>query len=178
VPTSSDSGRHHLARAHDTTAVASPPTICAASATASCGYKGSAPLTSSPFLSSSFTHAPPLILLAPCQCRPPHLSPPSAASSGHPLPDRHLLLELHRMSVHLYNPSSSSPNKPSGPSLSLLPARRSLPRTARSSLSSAESTTPRAQRRRVRPPRTARCPPPPLDAAPYRRSPPVDHTSP
>jgi hypothetical protein len=61
--TSSDNGRRRLARAHDTAAAASPPTFSAASATALCGYKGSAPLMSSLFSSSSIAHAPPLLLL-------------------------------------------------------------------------------------------------------------------
>jgi hypothetical protein len=142
-----------------------PPTVSTASATTSFGYKWSAPPTSSLFLSSSFAHAPPLLLVTPCQHRPSHPGPLSAASSGHPLPDRRLL-KLHPTSVHLYDPSSSSPDNPSSPSPPFLPARRTPPRTPRSSLSSAKSTTPRASRRRVRPPRTASCRPPPLNAAP------------
>jgi hypothetical protein len=80
--TSSDNGCRRLARTHDTAATVRPPTVIAASATASCGYKGSAPPTSSLFLSSSFAHAPPLLLLTSCQRRPPHPGPPSAASSS------------------------------------------------------------------------------------------------
>jgi hypothetical protein len=109
----------------------SPPTISAALATASCGYKGSAPPTSSPFSSSSSTHAPPLLLLAPCRCRPPHPGPPSAASFSHPLPHRRLL-ELHPAPVHLYDPSNSGPDHPSSPSPPLLPAQRTPPQIASS----------------------------------------------
>jgi hypothetical protein len=61
-----------------------PPTISAASATASCGYKRSTSLMSSPFSPSSSAHAPPLLLLTPCQCRPLHLCPSSATPFGHP----------------------------------------------------------------------------------------------
>jgi hypothetical protein len=86
APTTSVNGHYHLARAHDTTVATLPPTFSAASATASCGYKGSAPPTSSPFSSSSFGHALPLLLLAPCRSRPSRPGPSSAASSGHPLP--------------------------------------------------------------------------------------------
>jgi hypothetical protein len=75
---------------------------------------------SSLFSSSSFAHALPLLLLAPCRCWLPHPSPPSTASSSHPLPDR-CLLELHPAPVHLYDPSSSSPDNPSSPSPLLLP---------------------------------------------------------
>jgi hypothetical protein len=117
-----------------------------------------APPTSSPFLSTSFAHASPLLLLTPC--RLPHPDPLSIASSSHPLHD-YRLLELHPAPEHLHKPSSSSPNNTSGPSPPLLPTRRVPPQTACSSLSSAESTTSRAPRRRVRPPRTASCRPPP-----------------
>jgi hypothetical protein len=140
VLTSSDSGRRHPARAHDTVAATSPPTviatppISAASATASCGYTWSAPPTSSLFSSFSFAHAPPRLLVT-YRRQLPHPGPPSTFSSNHPAP------------VHHYNPSNSSPNNPSGPSPPLLPARRAPPWTARSSLSSTESTTPRALRR-------------------------------
>jgi hypothetical protein len=105
---------------------------------------------SSLLLSSSFAHALPLLLLV--SCRPPHPGPPSPASSSHSLPDCRLL-ELHPAPVHLYDPSSSSPDSPFGPSPPLLPSRRAPSRTVYSSLSSAESTTPRAPRHRVfRPP--------------------------
>jgi hypothetical protein len=61
VPTSSNSGRCCHARAHDTAATASPPTI---SATASRGFKRSTPSMSSPLRPFSFAHTQPLLLLA------------------------------------------------------------------------------------------------------------------
>jgi hypothetical protein len=124
---------------------------------------------SSPFSSSSFADAPPILLLAPCRCQPPHPGPPSAASSSHPLPDRRLL-ELHPVPMHA---DRSSPDNPSGPSPPLLPTRCAPPRTAHSSLSSAESTTPWALRCRVWPPRTVSCRPPP----PHRELPTTPQSS-
>jgi hypothetical protein len=63
-----------------------------------------------PFRPSSSAHAPPLLLLAPCQRRPPLPYPPR-------------VLELHPALVHLYDPSSFDPDNPSGPSPPLLPAQ-------------------------------------------------------
>jgi hypothetical protein len=136
------------------------------SATALCGYKGSGLPMSSPFSTSVFRSCPASVFsfrYADADCRTPvHRAPPPPSTT---LLDRRLL-ELHPALVHLYNPSSSSPDIPSGPSSLLLPARCAPPRTTRSSLCSVDSTTPRAPCRRVRPPRTVSHRPPPPDTTP------------
>jgi hypothetical protein len=106
----------------------SPPTVSAASAIASCGFKRSTPPTSSPFSHSSSAH--------PCLCSSSHHADVDRRTSVHraspppatPLLDRRLL-ELHPAPVH---PSNSSPDHPSDSSPSLLPARCAPPRIASS----------------------------------------------
>jgi hypothetical protein len=71
-------------RAHSTPTAALPPTVSAASATASRGFKKSTPLTSSPFRPSSSARNQ-TILLVLYQRRPPHLGPSSIAPLRPPL---------------------------------------------------------------------------------------------
>jgi hypothetical protein len=144
----------------------SPP-----SATASCGYKGSAPPMSPPYSTFIFCSCPTSVFSS-CYADTNRRTPVHQAQTppATPLPNRRLL-ELHPAPVHICDPSSSGPDNPYGPSPLLLPARRAPSPTARSSLSSTNLTTPRAPRRRVRPPRTTSCRPPPSDATTHRRSP-------
>jgi hypothetical protein len=113
----SDSGHRRLLYAHDfATHRISHPLVPPPSATASCDYKGSALLTSSPFSTSVFRSRPSSVFSL-ChadanRCTPVHRAPPPPATT---LSDRRLL-ELHPALVHLCDPSSSSPDNPSGPS--------------------------------------------------------------
>jgi hypothetical protein len=103
------------------------PPVPPPKATASCGYKQSAPPMSSPFSTSVIYSCATSVFSSrrvDANWRTlVHRAPPPPATTQ---PDRHLL-ELHLVSLHLGDPSSSDPDNPSGPSPSLLPARRPPP---------------------------------------------------
>jgi hypothetical protein len=92
--------------------------------------------------------SPPTVSPPPHHRRPPPLA---AIKGAHP----------HRGAPFLPPPLFTPP-----PHYTAVPTAAEPPWTARSGLSLTDSTTPRAPCRRVQPPRTPSCRPPPTDAAP------------
>jgi hypothetical protein len=98
------------------------------------------------------TISPPTVSLPPCRRRPPPLA---AIKGAHPPPPP---------------PWSTLYNSPAfRPHYATIPAVTELPRTARSGLSPTDSTAPQAPHRRVQPPHTASCRPPPPPRFPSDR---------
>jgi hypothetical protein len=112
-------------RTHDTAAAASPPTVSAALAIASRGFKRSTPPTSSPFRPSSSAHTQPLLLHALCRHQPPHPSPPSIA------PLRPLLCPTVTSSSSTPRRCTSMTFPTLAPTAPLTPHHRSSPLDAR-----------------------------------------------
>jgi hypothetical protein len=81
------------------------------------------------FRPSSSAHAPPLLLLAPCQCRLPHPGPLSATSSGHPSTRPSPPRAPPRSGAPL-RPFQLRPGQPLQPTPPLLPAQHAPPRIA------------------------------------------------